>query len=211
MSKIQERIAELDKVSKKTRTVNNILWVFVFALVALAGYFAYESSVKEKEIEKLLSLSNDAKEKLALSESTTQAKFDSIIRASDADLWQQAKKINTLKAYSNYAQENPYDSIHKADLIKAVDNLLSNVGYVQYQETNGNKLYTVNTEIHLEGEYVQFKNDKAIRNGAIGINDCGADNSKRIDVINKGKTVRVNKLCEAPGSQSIWAEIAYSN
>ncbi len=218
MSKIQERIAEIDKATKRSRTINNFLWVFVFGLVAVAGYFAFSANTERNKAvvladknDSLLIIANDAKDKLILSEEATQEKLDSIIRASDADIWQQVKSINTLKAYSNYAQQNPNDSIHKEDLVKAVNNLLGNVGYVQYQETSGNKLYNLAPEIALEGSFVRFKTDKAVRNGAIGINDCGASNSKRIDVIYKGKTVRVNKLCEAPGSKSIWAEIAYSN
>lgn len=218
MSKIQERIAEIDKATKRSRTINNILWVFVFGLVALAGYFAFDASQERNKAidlaeknDSLRIIASDAKDKLLLSEEATQEKLDSIIRASGADLWQQAKGINTLKAYSNYFVENPNDSVHKADLTKAVNNLLSNVGYVQYQETNGNKLYDVASDVHLDGDFVRFKTDKSIRNGAIGVNNCGASNSKRIDVIHKGKIVRINKLCEASGSKSIWAEIAYSN
>ena len=49
MSKISERIAELDKATKKSRTINTILWVFVFCLVGVAGYYAYSANVAKNE------------------------------------------------------------------------------------------------------------------------------------------------------------------
>ncbi|RNC88638.1 MAG: hypothetical protein ED555_13495 [Allomuricauda sp.] len=210
MSKISERIAELDKATKKSRTINTILWVFVFCLVGVAGYYAYSANVEREKAETLANEKKIINQKLIDSEAETKRKLDSIIRLSVTDLWEQAKNINTLSAYSNYAKENPNDSIHGDDLINAVDHLLNKSGFTQYQETNGNKLFNP-VNLDLEGSFVTFKTDKAVRNGAIGINDCGASNSRKIDVIVQGEIVRIKRLCEAPGSKSIWAEIEYSN
>ena len=48
MSKIQERIAEIDRASRRSRLINNILWVVVFALVGLSGYFYLEATKNKK-------------------------------------------------------------------------------------------------------------------------------------------------------------------
>lgn len=187
----------------------------IILILVIVGLFAYaikvtfdiKEAIAEKEA--ALALAEDAKASLIASEEVTQQKLDSIIRESVSDLWGQAESINTLTAYSNYAKENPNDSIHGEDLIEAVENLLSKSGFTQYQETNGNKLYTPVTNLHLEGDFVKFKTDKAVRSGAIGIDGCGSSSPRKIDVIVQGKTVRIKRLCEAPGSNSIWAEIEY--
>lgn len=187
--------------------------ILILVIVGLFGYaikvtFDIKEAIAAKE--EALELAQKAQESVIESEKETQRKLDSIIRESVTDLWGQAKSINTLAAYSNYAKENPNDSIHGDDLKNAVDNLLSKTGYTQYQETTGNKLYTKVTNLNLEGDFVKFTSDKAVRDGAIGIDGCGSSDPRKIDVLVHGKTVRIKRLCEAPGSQSIWAEIEYS-
>ena len=122
MSKLQEKIAEIDRASKRSRTINLVLWLFVFGLVLVAGYFAYTAHIAENKAtlmaqknDSLLTIANEAKRNLMASEEETQRKLDSLIRKSVTGLWQQTASINTLTAYSNYAKKNPNDSIHGDD------------------------------------------------------------------------------------------------
>ncbi|MEP0133384.1 MAG: hypothetical protein ABJJ25_15395 [Eudoraea sp.] len=127
----------------------------------------------------------------------------------EADLWKIANATNTLFAYSNYAQISNPEGAKLKELNNAVDNLLSKKGYVQYIETNGNKLFA-QVNLSLEGEFVRFITDKAVRDGAIGIKNCGSPNQKKTgDIILKGKTVKIIKLCEATSSKNVWAYIAF--
>ncbi len=187
MSKIKERIDEINKTAKKSRTINNVLWVVVMILTIGAiglGFWADQqrgealeakaSAIEAKnEADSLKTLADEALAQIEINEAETRRKLDSMVAANITDLWKQAKTFNTLVAYSNYVEEHPNDSLHENDLLKALDDLLNTKGYVQIVETNGNKLYEP-VSLSLEGEFIKFKTDKSVRNGAIGIKDCGA-------------------------------------
>lgn len=216
MSKIKDRIEEIERITKKSRRINNTLWVvvaiFVLASIGLGAWAsiertkAIEATNNEIEAKKLLVQAN---QQLQESEKEVQRKLDSMVRENVGDLWQGAKTINSLTGYSAYKKQNPNDTIHGEDLVRAVNNLLNKSGYVQLVETNGNNLYE-KVDLALDGDFVKFKTDINVRNGAIGIDDCGSSNPTKTGVLIKGKTVRIKSRCEAPGSESVWAQVEYA-
>ncbi|MCX2719918.1 hypothetical protein [Lentiprolixibacter aurantiacus] len=209
MSKIKERIEEIERITRKSRRINNTLWVLVAIFVLASIGLGFYASAKAEEANDAKILLNDANEQLVESEKELQRKLDSMVRVSVGDLWQGAKTINTLKGYSSYKAQNPNDSIHGEDLIRAVNNLLNKSGYVQLIETNGNKLFE-KVDLALDGDFVKFNTDINVRNGAIGIDDCGSSNPTKTGVLVNGKTVRIKNRCEASGSESVWALIEYA-
>ena len=216
MSKIKDRIEEIEKITRKSRRINNTLWavvaIFVLASIGLGAWASIEKNraeVAEKEAIDAKKLLVEANEQLQNSEREVQRKLDSMVRENVGDLWEGAKTINTLKGYSAYKKQNPNDTIHNEDLIDAVNNLLKNKGYVQLVETNGNRLFD-EVNLALDGYFIKFKTDKNIRNGAIGIDGCGYSNPTKTGVVLKDKTVRVKDTCNARGSQSVWAQIEYT-
>lgn len=125
--------------------------------------------------------------------------------------WEITSSINTLNAYSTFVENcnGEDEDCHQTDLENAINKLLNADGYVEFVETNGNKLYT-KVNLALEGEFVKFKESKNVRNGAIGI-DCGNPTPTKIGIVLKDKIVKVLEKCEASGSQSVWAHIQYTN
>lgn len=183
--------------------------ILILVIIGLFGYSIFLTTElneqRKREAENYQTLLN-----LTAQDSLQRKKLDELAKSKVTDMWKAAEALNTLRAYSNYAQQHPDDTLHVEDLRNAVDKLLKNKGYVQYQETNGNKLYKEVNDLSLEGDYVVFKTDKSVRNGAIGIDDCGVSPPSKIDVVRQGTVVRVKELCHAPGSESIWAHIEYA-
>lgn len=216
MSKIKDRIQEIERITRKSRRINNTLWVvvavFVAASIGLGVWASIERTnainAKDQEIaaKKLL---EEANEQLQNSEREVQRKLDSMVRENVGDLWEGAKTINSLKGYAAYKEKNPNDTIHNEDLINAVNKLLNKNGFVQIVETNGNRLFE-EVDLALDGVFVKFDTDKNVRNGAIGIDGCGSSNPTKTGVVLKDKTVRVKDTCHARGSDSVWAEIEYA-
>ena len=126
--------------------------------------------------------------------------------------WEITSSINTLNAYSTFVENcnREDEDCHQTELENAINTLLNAEGYVEFVETNGNKLYT-EVSLALEGEFVKFSQSKNVRNGAIGINNCGESNPTKIGIVLKDRIVKVLAKCEANGSDSVWAKIQYTN
>jgi len=227
MSKIQERIAEIDKASKKSRLINNILWVVVFGLVGSSGYLYLKASESEKiaitnekaaqeanlALEESIKEVEAARNKYEQLEEKAQLDLATCLEAGNSNKWELAYKTNTLLAYSNFLEGCEGDEdCRKAEIEAAVNKILDADGYVQLIERNGNPLYT-KADINLQDgfEYVKFKTDKSVRNGAIGIKDCGSSSPTQKGIVLQGKTVRILEKCEEKGTKSVWAHIQYTD
>jgi hypothetical protein len=163
-----------------------------------------------KEKDSILVIERDVRDQIQNKNNVLEKYYFDCINESNANLWEITKATNTLGAYSAYAEKSADDVNKQKEINEAVSKLLNSNGYVQLIETNGNPLFTT-VNLSIKGEFIKFKTDVSVRNGAIGINDCGKPNSGRIGVILKGKIVRVENKCEASGSRAVWAKIAYSN
>jgi len=193
-----------------TRVLGILFIIFLGYSLFLSWNQTNELRLKTEKLEVSLQEVSLAKDEIEEQKNIFESFYNDCKNDNSAeDLWKIANATNTLFAYSNYAEiSNPVGTSQK-DLNTAVMNLLNKTGYVQYIETDGNKLFTP-VDLSLDGDFVRFKTDKAARNGAIGISKCGASNpSKTGDIILKGKTVKILDLCEAQGSKSVWAHIAF--
>lgn len=195
-----------------SKIITRVLGILFIISLGYALFLSWkqtnELKSKTEKLEATLQEMRLAKDQIEKKNDVLEEYYADCVANSTGDLWEIATTINTLSAYSNYAQMNPGGANQK-ELTTAVNNLLSKEGYVQYIETNGNKLYT-SVDLSLEGKFVMFRTDKAVRNGAIGISNCGAANPSRTgDIIPKGQTVKILELCEAQGSKSVWVHIAF--
>ena len=225
MSKLKERIEEINKTVQKSRRINNILWVVASIFVITSIYFAIDSQIAKSEairqkgkadtlalkIDTLYQEALLAKNQLAINDSLKEIEIKALLEETQRDNWEQVKTINNLLAFSTYFEEHQDDS---EQVNAAVSELLFKEGYTQFVEKNGNKLYVEVNDLSLQGTFIKFKTDKAVRSGAIGINDCGKgspDNTVRTGVVLKDKIVKVLDTCSAKNSNSKWVKIAYGN
>jgi len=189
--------------------ISRILGILFIVAVSGALYWSWKQT---KQLEALLKEESTARIQIEEKNKVLEEYYkDCVVSSgnSTGSEWEIATATNTLLAYSNYVEFSDPTGIKQKELTTAVEKLLSKTGYVQYIETNGNKLFTPVT-LSLEGQFVRFKTDKAARNGAIGISNCGSSKPERTgDIILKGKTVKIISLCEASGSKSVWAHIAF--
>ncbi len=156
----------------------------------------------------------EAKLKYASLETSARAELEKCLTEGDRSSWEIASRTNTLMAFSSFVVENcntDEEDCNEKELEDAVNNLLNAEGYVQMIETNGNPLFTT-VDLALQGKFIKFKTDKAVRNGAIGIKDCGsARPTKTGGIVLKDRIVKLLDECNASGSQSVWAHIQYTN
>ncbi len=105
MSEIREKINEINRAAKKSRRINNILWLCVVGLVGLSFYFAYSASKSEAravvEKEKALRLAH-VNDSLMLEAQQSRQKIVDVIKEADLELWDQAKAANSIDSYAFY-------------------------------------------------------------------------------------------------------------
>ena len=208
----------------KFRIIVSFLTITIIGLFVLVVYQADELSSTNKVLEAKNVELQEAQSKLAVKnvelqeshtkyldlESDALLLLEKCLNDGTKNSWEIASGTNTLSAYSGFVDN--CDAIktdcHADELEAAINKLLNENGYVQTVETNGNKLFT-SVDLSLEGKFIKFKTDKSVRNGAIGISDCGSSNTARKGVVLQDRIVKVLDECEAPGSQSVWAHIQY--
>lgn len=221
MSKLKDRIEEINKTVQRSRRINNWLWAGVIILFGISIYFAIDAeisrqdAINEKNKADLLVIKNDslyqealiAKNQLAINDSLKEVEIQQLLAASNLDLWDQTKKTNSLIAYSDYLDKTP-DSL--AQVNAALEEYFNKEGYVQLVETNGNSLIE-DVSLSLEGKYAKFKTDRSVRNGAIGVDNAGSSNPRRIGVVFKGQIFKIEKEfpSKSSSSKSLWALIKY--
>jgi hypothetical protein len=214
MSKLKDRIEEINKTVQKSRRINNILWVVVLIFVGTSIYFAIDAEISKQKAMEQEEIAKDravelklAKDQLSINDSLKQIEIQQLLQESNLDLWQQTQKTNSLRAYSDYLQLTP-DSI--AQVNKALETFFNKKGYVQIIEKNGNSLID-NANLNLEGDFAKFKTDRSVRNGAIGVDNAGSSNPVRIGVVFKGQIFKIEERFPSPSSssKSVWALINY--
>lgn len=206
MSKLKERIEEMNRITKKSRRINNTLWVLVsvFVIVAISmGAWAYLEKERAKEAERV---AEAAREQIAKNDSITQLKLEALVKRFVNDDWEMAKESNSLQTYANYATKHPGENKDSLNLMIA--KLLNKSGFVQIVETKGNLLYnSEELSESLDGEFISMTKSVNVRAGQW---DTPGYNNK-IGVVPKGQVIKIIEKFPSDNSGSVWAEIAFRN
>ena len=199
----------------KFRIIVTFLTIAIIVLFGLVIYFSFQLKHANTTLSDIIAKYEEAGlkiENLESENSKALIKYANLINEGTKDKWEIASGTNTLAAYSMFVENcnGEVEDCHQTDLENAINTLLNADGYVEFVETNGNKLYT-EVNFSLEGKFVKFNKDKNVRNGAIGIDNCGSpDHTSTGDIVSKNRIVKVLDECNAPGSQSVWAHIQYT-
>ena len=211
MSNIREKIEEVKKAAKKSRRINNILWFFVVGLVGLAFYLAYiasmatERAIEQEHIALYTATRNDSLMTVAVD---SKEKILAIIEEADSDLWEQAKKANSVDSYSFYLKVTEGKKRNE-EVQKAISELFQDEGYVQLVDSNGRtKFFEEKVKSNLGDFYVALQ-DRNVNTGVIGHSDFPTAGDKRGFSIKKGQAVKV--LQEFQSGNSLWAKIGFKN
>jgi transcription elongation factor Elf1 len=196
----------------KFKIVFSILILLIITSFSYAIYLSLRLERTNTELSESIKEIEEAKSKYIALETSMREELEKCLNDGTRNSWQIASGTNTLIAYSNFVDNCNEEGADckDDDLIKAVNSLLNTKGYVQMVETNGNPLFT-SVNLSLEGEFIKFKTDKSVRNGAIGIPNCGSSSPVKTGIILQNKIVKVLDKCNASGSQSVWAHIQYAN
>lgn len=231
MSEIKLLIAEITKNSKRSRMINNILWIIVALLMGVSFYTTIlsidsknEALVERDAKEKALVVSDSLKrvaeelvEDLRISEENLQGEKDKLelikiqydsIRQVQLQL---LEEVNRDELWEYTEQTNTIEAYTdylklKGDnghnIIEKIKTLMQKTGYVQIQESNG----TMNIEPSSNGEGLWIpKSTRSIRYGVIG----KSRNSDRTgDVILKDQPFVILEDSIWSG-RTRWAKIAY--
>ncbi|MBT8279968.1 MAG: hypothetical protein KJO16_00190 [Muriicola sp.] len=220
MSKLKDRIEEINKTVQKSRRINNILWVVVIVFVGTSIYFAIDAEIsKEKAItkeEEALA----ARDSLKLLEEDLQGeknkleefkkKYDVLVEeklATNDDLWQYTVEANTFEAYMDYINVKGEEGIseHEDELNTKLNSFLNRTGFVQFQESSSNVLFEP-MPFGDRDDLFTPKSARSVRKGVIGVDNSYGRNG---DVILEGQIVQVVEYIESGNSK--WAKIRYSN
>jgi predicted nuclease with TOPRIM domain len=230
MSKIQDRIQEIDKIAKRSRAIAIILSIVIIGFIVATGLNLQTISVtnaKLVENETVIQLKNDslndANEELVFLKTQIEAnetkykdeleELKSQMTSGNEELWEFTKSENTVNAYYKYIETKGVENIEpeKIDEIKTSILALMNKGadtkyWVQIKESNGIELFDKITMFGNIRDVRIAKSARSVRNGVIGVDSSSGRNG---DVISKGQYVLVLDTKESGTTN--WAQIRYSN
>ncbi len=217
MTKIQDRINEINKIAKRSRMITTVLAVIIVAFIVLTAWNITTINSKNNS----LKVVNEELEYLKTNIEVKEIKYknelsqlrDSIAEADPAsNLWAYTKKTNSIDAYAKYIEtERQNNSVVEPERINeikaAVDDLMDRKGWIQIQESNGTKLFTeLSGFIDNVRDVRKAKSSRSVRNGIIGESGNSGRNG---DVISKDQLVIV--VTTKQSGKAVWAEIKYSD
>lgn len=230
MSEIKQLITEINKNSKRSRLINNILWIVVSVLVIISFYTTLLAIESKNEV----IVERDAKEAALIISDSLKNRAQELVedlRIVEENLEGEKAELELVKvAYDSVRQvqlellENQSDQLweytEKTNTIQAytdylkikgdnghavigkIKSLMRRTGYVQIQESNG----TMNI-IPSSNEYGlwEAKSARSIREGVIGIDS----RSKRTGDVILQKQPFVILQDSIWSGKTRWAKIAY--
>lgn len=220
MSKLKDRIEEINKTVQRSRRINNWLWVGVIILFGISIYFAIDAEISKEQAIDNKEEALAARDSLKLLEEDLQGeknkleefkkKYDSLVKEkleTNDDLWQYTVEANTFEAYMDYINIKGEQGIseHEDELNSKLNSFLNRTGYVQFQESNSNILFEPISFGNREDLYTP-KSARSVRKGVIGVDKSYGRNG---DVILEGQIVQVVETI--PSGNSKWVKIKYSN
>lgn len=211
MSEIKEKIQEINKTAKKSRRINNILWLCVVGLVALAFYLAFmaidarEIADTEKTKAENLAKRNDTLRQNA--EDAKQKLVDNINESRDV-LWQNAQSINSADSYSYYVAIYGKEDEHYPEVESAIDALFKDEGYVQILDSDGVTSYFKEKPTSELGRFFVAVSDRNVNTGVLGNDDFPNAGDKPGHTIRQNQVVKLEE--EYKSGDAIWAKIGYT-
>jgi len=215
MSKIQERIKEIDKSAKRSRLIAIILSVVIIGFVIYTGYLLNEISETNDNLTKSeISLKAN---KVSLEESNTALeKKDSILTLKNKKLlelrgslekeWNKADASGKIKDYASYLERAIEDDDHYSEALQKMNTLANDKGYVQITDSNGTKYLEEIENLNTDDVFYRVKKAMSVRFGVIG--DRSFSNTGRTgNVIDIGDVVKIINKYTSGGAE--WAEIRY--
>lgn len=229
MSKIQDRINEINRIARRSRLITTILAIVIVAFIVLTGWNMKTISEKNETLrvnDSIIGSKNDSlkfandeliflKDQIELKETAYKKQLDSLIEIQNSgseQLWEFTKSTNTVEAYYHFVQKQEEDGLEIAPdrilEIKAnVLSLMDRTGWVQIKESNGTMLFdSLSQSIDDIGDVMTAKSARSVRLGVIGKHNPSSRNG---DVISRGQYVIV--LNKETSGNTEWAQIKYSN
>lgn len=229
MSKIQDRINEINKIARRSRIISTILAIVIVAFIVLTGWNMKTISEKNetlRENDSIISSKNDSlkfaneelvflKDQIELKETEYKKQLDSLIEIQNSgseQLWEFTKSTKTVEAYYSFIKKQQEDGVEIAperieEIKENVLGLMNRTGWVQIKESNGNTLFnSLSNSIEDINNVMTAKSARSVRVGVIGKHNQSHRNG---DVISKDQYVIVLKT-ESSGNTE-WAQIKYSN
>jgi hypothetical protein len=204
MSKIKDRIEEIERITKRSRRINNSLWAVVAITVLASIGLGVWASIEKKRAEEAEQVAEAARLQIAKNDSITQLKLNALVERFVNDDWEIAKESNSLQTYANYAAKHPEENNDSINLM--IGKLLNKRGFVQIVETKGNVLFKPEgLSENLDGEFISMIKSVNVRAGQW---DTPGYNNK-VGVVPKGQIIKIIEKFPSDKSSSVWAEIAF--
>lgn len=221
MRETEALLKQWNKTARKSAAINTILWLIVMGLVGIAFYTSYvawdakkQAEISEATTVEALKIVQSQKEELRISEENLKgekeklelikAQYDSLREvqlASENDLWNYTVELNTVQGYLDYYKIKGDDG---KDLVGKVDALLTRVGYVQMEESDGTRYFR---DAHAKGaeKFRVALSTRSVRSGVIGRSKAS---ERTGEVILEGQPVRILRDSIMSG-KARWAKVRY--
>tara|TARA_R110000796_G_C14525058_1_gene431286 strand:+ start:544 stop:1242 length:699 start_codon:yes stop_codon:yes gene_type:complete len=232
MSDIKDLIRETNKIARKGRLINNILWGVVSILIAVSLYTASiaidakENAIEEKEAKEILLTQKEELLVIADSLKRQAIAYADDLKISEENLQGEKEKLELIKVKYDSIREI---TLHQTDdlweyareentiqayadyvkikgindeVVSKIKNLLQKTGYMQIEESNG---YTLIKPINQEFGLWTTKSTRSIRYGVIGKDALSSRNG---DAILQGQPFVILEDSLMSG-RTRWAKIAY--
>lgn len=212
MSEIKDKIAEINRVAKKSRTINNILWLCIVALVGFSFYLAImaidakDEANKERTKAENLAVRNDSLRLVAVD--SKQQLVDNINAAREV-LWENAKSINSSDSYSYYVAIYGEDDPNFVQAESAIKALFKEEGYVQILDSDGKTEFFKRKPDSPLGIFYEAEGDRNVNTGVLGSSDFPNARNRANHSIQNNQVVMV--LEKYNSGDAVWAKIGYTN
>jgi len=206
MSKIQDRIKEIDKSAKRSRLIAILLSLIIIGFIIYTGYLLNQLSKTNNELTKSEKSLTDSK--IVLQEKNKKLLE---LRGSLKKEWDRANASGQLKDYASYLERAIEDDLHYAEALQKMNTLANTKGYVQITDSDGLKYLDKIENLNTDDIFYRVIKDMNVRNGVLGHPDFKNKNTSRNgDIINIGNVVKIIQVYSF-NSGAEWAEIKYDN
>jgi len=218
MSKIKERIIEIDKSAKRSRLIAIILGVIIIAFIVVTGYLINEQ-IKDKQIieNKKAELQVKVDE---LTEAQKELKAKDLLLTSQNErlrevqgrldtYWEEAVRSDKIKDYADYLLKAIKGDKHYDEALIKMNELANKTGYVQITDSNGTPYLSPIKKIDTDVTFYIAQKAMRVRRGVIG--DPNFSNTSQIGnkVVKVNDVVRLDEIIKTGGAE--WGKIAYGN